>query len=520
MGARRSRGPHAWVDIDGAAALRACDRAADRVRPYTDRAAQRRSALICSPAIAAPAGLPHWTGRVSRQGRCRPRNQPPRTASGWRARCWRGRTRRRRCVCATDRLAVGALHAIASLGLRAGRDVSVIGYDDLPLATYTTPALTTFAQPIEQAAERMVAMLVQLMAGAAPAGLREVLQARLIARDSDGPAPTERRGRRPADPPHQKRRENSTMSRISRLSARTRCYHSRRPGRRAAEGLVFLSTQLRPVEEAQKVRDVILLKGAPAPVDFVPEMPPQLTVRIKAEQQGSAHTISLIGALHGELQPLRDDGRADAAGRPGRQARRPRLPRQACCKLAHLRHRAPDVHPLDAGDLHHGRQQAGAAVSCRPAPTSTRSPTTSWRQWAQAIQAKTGRRMLGFPAGPQGPDGTILRGLPVSVLHRRRRHPVQAPRRPKRCGPQFAALWKTVTPNSTNYNFMQEPLLSGEVWIAWDHIARMQDALRAEAGRFRRLPRSRRAEGPRLHAGDRRPRDHQGRAGQGGRGGG
>ena len=43
---------------------------------------------------------------------------------------------------------------------------------------------------------------------------------------------------------------------------------------------------------------------------------------------------------------------------------------------------------------------------------------------------------------------------------------------------QFASLWKSVNPNSTNYNFMQEPLLSGDVWIGFDHVARVLDALR------------------------------------------
>jgi multiple sugar transport system substrate-binding protein len=69
-----------------------------------------------------------------------------------------------------------------------------------------------------------------------------------------------------------------------------------------AQDVVFLSTQLRPIEEAQKVRDV-LLKGAPK-ATYVTEEPPQLTVRMKAEQTAGKHTVSLIGALHGELQPL------------------------------------------------------------------------------------------------------------------------------------------------------------------------------------------------------------------------
>jgi hypothetical protein len=49
---------------------------------------------------------------------------------------------------------------------------------------------------------------------------------------------------------------------------------------------------------------------------------------------------------------------------------------------------------------------------------------------------------------------------------------------------QFASLWKRVNPNSASYNFMQEPLLSGDVWIAFDHIARVLDALRQKPEQF------------------------------------
>ncbi len=95
-------------------------------------------------------------------------------------------------LCATDRLAVGALHALSAAGLRAGRDVSVIGYDDLPQATYTDPPLTTIAQPIDRAATLLVDMLLALRHGVSPATLHRILPARLIPRGSDGPAPRPR----------------------------------------------------------------------------------------------------------------------------------------------------------------------------------------------------------------------------------------------------------------------------------------------------------------------------------------
>ena len=41
----------------------------------------------------------------------------------------------------------------------------------------------------------------------------------------------------------------------------------------------------------------------------------------------------------------------------------------------------------------------------------------------------------------------------------------------------FRDLWKVaVNPQSTSYDFMQEPILADEVWIAWDHTARLIDA--------------------------------------------
>jgi multiple sugar transport system substrate-binding protein len=122
--------------------------------------------------------------------------------------------------------------------------------------------------------------------------------------------------------------------------------------------LIFLSTQLRPIEEAQKMRNLIL-KDFPREVDYITEQPQQFPVRIKAEEQGRTHTIDVVGALHGELQPLvpldalvpLDDLAAELTG-PGPAA----VARQ-------IRDRAPTLYPVDAGELHHGRQQSGPALS-------------------------------------------------------------------------------------------------------------------------------------------------------------
>ena len=46
-------------------------------------------------------------------------------------------------VCSNDWTAIGALHALDAAGLRVPADVSLVGFDDIPLASYTTPPLTS-----------------------------------------------------------------------------------------------------------------------------------------------------------------------------------------------------------------------------------------------------------------------------------------------------------------------------------------------------------------------------------------
>jgi multiple sugar transport system substrate-binding protein len=52
----------------------------------------------------------------------------------------------------------------------------------------------------------------------------------------------------------------------------------------------------------------------------------------------------------------------------------------------------------------------------------------------------------------------------------------------------FKDMWQYVNPQSTNYEFMQEPLASEEVWIAWDHVARLIDVARDRPNDFVLVP--------------------------------
>lgn len=88
-----------------------------------------------------------------------------------------------------DLLAVGALRAIKDLGLEAPRDISLFGYDDIPLSKYLIPRLSTASKDGGQMGREAIRLLLARIQdpGRPPQQIR--LPARLILRESTGPAP-------------------------------------------------------------------------------------------------------------------------------------------------------------------------------------------------------------------------------------------------------------------------------------------------------------------------------------------
>ncbi len=86
--------------------------------------------------------------------------------------------------CFSDEMAMGAISAIGRAGLSCPGDVSVIGFDDLPLARFFQPALTTIAQPKAMIGRRAVELLVDILRNV-ESPLRQVtLRHELVVRDS------------------------------------------------------------------------------------------------------------------------------------------------------------------------------------------------------------------------------------------------------------------------------------------------------------------------------------------------
>jgi LacI family xylobiose transport system transcriptional regulator len=89
----------------------------------------------------------------------------------------------------SDLQALGVLDAARSLGLRVPDDFSVVGYDDIPLARWVSPALTTVHQPLKEMAQEASRLVIRM--GRAPLDpvTRMDLATSLVVRESSAPPP-------------------------------------------------------------------------------------------------------------------------------------------------------------------------------------------------------------------------------------------------------------------------------------------------------------------------------------------
>lgn len=92
-------------------------------------------------------------------------------------------------ICATDDVrAIELLDRLSREGRRVPADVSVVGFDDIPMAAHTAIALTTVRQDAERMGTRAAELLLEAIAERRPVARREVHPATLVVRGTTGPA--------------------------------------------------------------------------------------------------------------------------------------------------------------------------------------------------------------------------------------------------------------------------------------------------------------------------------------------
>lgn len=84
-----------------------------------------------------------------------------------------------------DLMAIGAMKAILEQGLRVPEDISIVGFDDIALASYLNPPLTTIAQPKYELGRMAAQLVIQRITSSGSREKREiVLESRLVVRGS------------------------------------------------------------------------------------------------------------------------------------------------------------------------------------------------------------------------------------------------------------------------------------------------------------------------------------------------
>lgn len=244
--------------------------------------------------------------------------------------------------------------------------------------------------------------------------------------------------------------------------------------------VLFWSTQARPVEEAQKMREDVL-KGFADGADYqVAEDGPWLT-RVQAELQAGSGQIGVLGGLHGDFTAVAGD-LTDLAGVDlGGVA-----VNKAYLELGKLGTAEQKYLPwMQATYLMAANKKA---LEFLPQGADINKLTYDQLiEWSKKMAEATGSPKFGFPAGPKGLKHRFFQGFLYpsftgSMVTKFRSAEAETGWN------KLKELWTYTSPNSTNYAFMQEPLLTEEVWVAFDHIARLADAFNQRPDDFVAFP--------------------------------
>ncbi|MES9876313.1 MAG: ABC transporter substrate-binding protein [Candidatus Sedimenticola sp. PURPLELP] len=243
----------------------------------------------------------------------------------------------------------------------------------------------------------------------------------------------------------------------------------------AGDSLLFFSTQFAPVDEARRVREEVL-SGFGGSVDFQPfEERETFFALVKSEGKRKP---GLIGGLHGDmvslgqsglLQPVEDLAHGDAMvdsyvelGRLG-SANQYYIPWIQATYIMAANRRALEYLPQ------------GADINALT--------YDQFKSWAENMYKASGEPKLGLPAGPKGLLHRLLQGYLYPSFTGGM---VRSFKSDDAVGmwKYLKDLWGSVNPRSLSFDSMHEPLLSEEVWVAWDHTARLMPAIEKRPNDF------------------------------------
>ncbi len=247
----------------------------------------------------------------------------------------------------------------------------------------------------------------------------------------------------------------------------------------AQADVLFWSTQAKPVEEAQAMRDQVLA-GADVTIDYQPNDGGPWLTRLNAELQAGSGSIGVLGALHGDFSAMNDADLVDL-GSMG---------------VASASATFNELAKLGTGDMQYipWMQASYIMAASKEAlpylPEGANIDALTYDQlieWASNIKDATGEAKFGFPAGPKGLKHRFFQGyLYPSYTNGVVR--TFASDEAVTAWEKMRELWAVTNPASTNFSFLQEQLLNGDAWIAFDHTSRLAGAFNERPDDFVAFP--------------------------------
>ncbi|MEM6940896.1 MAG: ABC transporter substrate-binding protein [Pseudomonadota bacterium] len=241
--------------------------------------------------------------------------------------------------------------------------------------------------------------------------------------------------------------------------------------------VLFWSTQAKPVEEAQAMREQVLAGQA---VDYQPNDGGPWLTRLKAELQAGSGSIGMLGALHGDFSAMSPDDLIDLdeLGLGAESATFNTLAKLGTDNTQYIPWmQASYIMAANKKALEH--LPDGADIN-----------TLTYDQliaWSRNVKDATGSAKFGFPAGPKGLKHRFFQGYLYPSYTNGVVRTFASPAAVT-AWEKMRELWEVTNPASTNYSFLQEQLLSEDVWIAFDHTSRLAAAFNDRPDDFVAFP--------------------------------
>jgi multiple sugar transport system substrate-binding protein len=232
--------------------------------------------------------------------------------------------------------------------------------------------------------------------------------------------------------------------------------------------------QFGAIAEQEGIRKYVL-KGFNGDVDavFAPiSAPTQFIDRVRAEAKAGKGSIDVLVGLHGDFVTFQNEGLIRGVGDVAKQIKTLPAPLVKHGKLGtktqyYVPHSQATYVMVANKDV----------LKYMPKGADVNALTYGQLfQWAKAIRSGTGQNRFALPASDTGLIHRFLQGFLVPsftgsfVTGFRSTEAVAA-------WEYMKQLWQYTHPQSLSYAFMQDPLLSQEVLLGWDHVARLKTAL-------------------------------------------